>query len=59
MNEKDDRRMYDDAVRSLVVSPVTGPSGTYHVKNGTVHMGYEAIPVKNFSTSPHAWFIFH
>lgn len=59
MNVHEDVRMYTMAVRELTMNPVEGPSGTYHVKNGTVYIGYEAIPLKNFSTSPHAWFIFH
>jgi hypothetical protein len=57
--EDDDIRMYTSAVRELSLSTVQGPSGTYHVKNGIVHYGYNAIPVQNFSTSPHAWNIFH
>lgn len=52
--------MYNKAVMELTLSPIKGPNGgTYHVKNGVIHYGYDAVPVKNFSTSGHAWTIFH
>jgi hypothetical protein len=57
--ENDDVKMYTVAVNNLILSPVQGPSGTYHVKNGVVHYGYDVVPVNHFSTSGHAWNIFH
>jgi hypothetical protein len=59
MNTQEDVLMYTRALNELVISPVQGPSGTYHVKNGAIHVGYDHIPIKNFSTSSHAWNIFH
>lgn len=59
MNKTDDMNMYTMAVRELSLSPVQGPGGTYHVKSGVIHYGYTVIPVQNFSTSGHAWNIFH
>lgn len=55
----DDMQIYNMAVRELTLSPVNGPSGTYHVKNGQVYLGYELIPVFGFSHSSHAWNILH
>lgn len=55
----EDVHMYSKAVKELSIQPVQGPSGMYHVKNGSVHYGYEYIPITDFSTSVHAWNIFH
>ena len=55
----DDTRLYTMAVKDLIMQPVQGPSGMYHVKNGSVHYGYEYIPITDFSVSQHAWNIFH
>lgn len=55
----DDIRLYTMAVNDLILSPIQGPSGTYHVKNGVIHYGYDVVPMNNFSTSGHAWTIFH
>lgn len=54
-----DSRMYNSAVKELMYQPIQGPSGTYHVKNGVIHYGYDYIPITNFSVSAHAWNIFH
>jgi hypothetical protein len=54
-----DSQLYIRAVKELMYNPVEGSSGTYHVKNGMIHYGYEYIPIKNFATSAYAWEIFH
>ncbi len=54
-----DHTMYSNALRSIIHEPIQGPSGTYHVKNGMLYMGYEIVPIKGFADSDHAWFIFH
>jgi hypothetical protein len=59
MFKEDDDRLYNMAVKELVISPVTGQNGTYHIKNGQVHLGYTVIPVFGFSHSTHAWNILH
>jgi hypothetical protein len=56
---EDDTRLYMMAVKDLIMQPVQGPSGTYHVKNGIVFYGYEEVPFNGFSVSQHAWNIFH
>ena len=54
-----DSQLYNRAVKELMYTPVQGPSGTYHVKNGMIHYGYDYVPIKNFATSAYAWEIFH
>ena len=55
-----DVELYTMAVKELVSSPVSSPDGgTYHVKNGRIYLGYEPVPVPNFSESSHAWVILH
>ena len=59
MFQSDDIRIYNMAVKELTISPITGQNGTYHIKNGQVHLGYTVIPVFGFSHSSHAWNILH
>lgn len=55
-----DMKTYMSAVNYLITSgPVSGSRGTYHVKNGTIHLGYDTIPVRGFSSSSHLWEIMH
>jgi hypothetical protein len=50
---------YNQAVIELKLSPVKGPSGTYHVKNGVIHHGYSPVGLDGFSDSEDYWNIFH
>lgn len=59
MNNEKDITTYNQAIRELLISPVQGPSGTYHVKNGQIYMGYELIPAHGFYNSLHQWHILH
>lgn len=54
-----DSTAYNMAVKALIMEPMQGPCGMYHVKNGTIHHGYTAIFINGFSTSSHYWNIFH
>lgn len=51
--------MYNRAIKDLMSSPVQGPHGTYHVKNGIIYYGYHIVSTENFATSDHCWNIFH
>lgn len=55
----DDVMAYSNAVNELKNNPVQGPNGTYHVKNGIIHYGYNVIGTEGFATSQHYWNIFH
>ncbi len=55
----DDASAYNKAVRALILEPVQGPNGTYHVKNGQILHGYTLVNVNGFATSEHYWNIFH
>jgi hypothetical protein len=59
MFESDDTHLYNMAVKELILAPIQGQYGTYHVKNGQVYFGYELVPVFGFSHSSHAWEILH
>ena len=55
----DDTIAYNRAIDELKFAPVQGPRGTYHVKNGVIHCGYNIVGTYGFSTSEHYWNIFH
>ncbi len=55
----DDGTAYAKALAVLKLEPIQGPSGTYHVKNGVIHYGYEVVGTRGFATSEHYWHIFH
>lgn len=57
--ESVDMQDYTSAVKELTYQPVIGSSGTYHVKNGVIHCGYNPVPIQGFSTSQHFWEIMH
>lgn len=54
-----DSDAYFYAVKYLVIQPVEGPDGTYHVKNGVIHHGYKPVGIDRFSVSEDYWNIFH
>lgn len=59
-NVSDDIRAYFQAAKELAHQPVIGSSGgTYHVKNGVIHVGYVPIQIDGFSNSTHNWEIMH
>lgn len=59
MNNQKDLAAYSRAVKELASQPMTGSSGTYHVKNGVIYCGYVNVPVTGFSISNHFWEIMH
>ena len=50
---------YKRAIDELKASPVQGPHGTYHVKNGVIHYGYNIVVTDGFADSEHYWNIMH
>jgi hypothetical protein len=54
-----DMAAYNHSVSSLILQPVQGPSGMYHVKNGVIHHGYAPVGIDGFSVSQDYWNIFH
>lgn len=54
-----DIQAYQRAIQELIMNPVQGPYGTYHVKNGVIYYGYHVVATEGFSTSDHYWHIFH
>lgn len=54
-----DMTAYSRAIEELKSSPVKGPGGTYHVKNGVIHYGYHVIGSEGFAVSEHYWNIMH
>ena len=59
MDSEEDLQDYRRAVKELICHPVVGSSGTYHVKNGIIHYGYDTVPIRGFSNSQHFWEIMH
>ena len=55
----EDFEAYTKAINELKNGPIQGPRGTYHVKNGIIHYGYNVIGTEGFSVSEHYWNIFH
>lgn len=58
-NNEEDTKKYAHAVKELMYQPVMGSSGTYHVKNGIIHCGYNPVSVNGFAVSQHFWEIMH